>query len=79
MSEFRGFKCEGCGAIVGNEGRVKEKVQFIGPDGEIGSFYRDLCLAECAPQVIENVKTDYTVTPKRAPRRRVSASGPTSA
>lgn len=73
MSEFRGFECNGCGAIVRHEERDKEVVRFVGPDGEEGSYYRDLCRRKCSPLRRAEVEKAYQRTPTRAKRRR---SGP---
>lgn len=72
MSEFRGFRCNRCGEIIAIEDRVKEVVKFIGPDGEEGSYYRDLCAHTCAPAVRgEMQEQHYLPTPTRAKRRRL--------
>ena len=69
MSEFRGFRCDGCGAIVSIEDRVKEVVRFVDPDGDEGSYYRDLCVTECAPKRHGEVEEGYHRTPTRAKRK----------
>lgn len=70
MSEFRGFRCEGCGTIVSIEDRVKETVRFTGPEGDEGSYFRDLCRTNCAPKRRAEVEKTYQRTPTRAKRRR---------
>lgn len=71
MSEFRGFRCNGCHKIIEDPTeRVKERVTLIYADGaEDESFFRDLC-GDCAPERREEIhQHDYEPVPKRRRRR----------
>ncbi len=75
MSEFRGFRCNGCGAIIEDpEDRVKEKVYLDGKNIE-EAYYRDLCIAKCAPaRRAEMPEQNYQPVPKRRRRKTLVAA-----
>ena len=73
MSEFRGFRCNNCGAIIEDPAdRVKEKVILDG-DGVDEAFYRDLC-ALCGPKRRAELPAQGYVPVPRRRRRRTTVS-----
>lgn len=67
MSEFRGFRCDGCHKIIEDSSeRTKQRVRFEGA-GDTQDYYVDLC-PDCADDAKRQAKN--TMNPVAQRRRR---------
>ena len=66
MSEYRGFRCDGCQKIIEDpDNRLKERTRFQSADGSVEDYFRDLC-----PDCGSTALTSARETKRQVPRRR---------